>query len=673
MFEYHNNTLCVQSNWLIESLSMSINTYASLCTRKNLIRLAKGGNGRSALIQFDTMRQDIKDKVLQITGNPYELNKNQAFIQSIIRDQKAIDFYNLHTYLKNNEPVKLPEENKDQYVIEASILNAVGIWVETKRGQLKIMGGNSNQVWGKIAEVVASLPPSEFKHKLPTSERKLQDKFKAYKKEGYVALIHKNFGNNNSEKINENAGVWILSRWADPVNKCVNYDQLLTEYNHYAQNKGWSKLKSEETLRNYLENGKVKHLWYGHRYSELKAKEKFSYTHKTVLPTMRDSLWYSDGTKMNLYYLDENGKMATCNVYEVMDAYSECFLGYHISKSEDYEAQFHAYKMAIQTSGHKPYEIKFDNQGGHGKLQTGNYLNKIARLSVKTKPYNGKSKTIESAFGRFQRLFLNKLWYFTGQNITATSIESRANMEFILANKANLPTLQEACVAYKELRNEWNSAIHFKSGIPRNEMYRNSENPETPEISLLEMVNLFWIEREKPIMVTSSGIEFTEKKVRYSYVVYGEDGLPNTKWLRENVDNKYHIKFDPEDMSLIFLYEKDALGLRFVCEARTKVEVQRAAKFQTTESLSYIRNVQIQENKDREDVFVYMDQLLTTQGRNPEQYGLNNAPLKGLHTKKKTKSKSQVNAGEIGEFQKVLSNIVPIEEDYNDDDFYKSL
>lgn len=664
MFEYHNNTLCVQGGWLIESGVVSMNNYITLTSRKHLSITRKGGNGRTSLIQFDTMRQDIKEKVIQMAGNPYELHKNQDFINSIVRDQQAINFYNLFTYSKNNEDTKLPTENREQYVMEASILNAVGIWVETKRGQLKIMGGNSNQVWGKIAEIVASLPPNEFSHKLPTSERKLQEKFKAYKKDGYKALIHGSFGNNNSEKINENAKVWILSRWADPVNRCANYDQLLTEYNHYCQNKGWAKLKTEETLRNYLENGKVKHLWYGLRFGELKAKEKFSYAHKTALPSMRDSLWYSDGTKMNLYYLDENGKMATCNVYEVMDAYSECFLGYHISKSEDYEAQFYAYKMAIKTSGHKPYEIKFDNQGGHGKLQAGNYLNKIARLSVKTKPYNGKSKTIESVFGRFQKQQLKKLWYFTGQNITASAEESRANMEFILANKANLPTLQEAMKAYVLLREEWNSSIHFKTGIPRNEMYRNSVNPETPEITLWEMIDLFWIQREKPIMVTSSGIEFTEKKIKYSYVVYKEDGLPNTKWLRENVDNKFYIKFDPEDMSLIYLYEKDALGLRMVTEARTKVEVQRASQFQTPESLSYIRNVQNQENQDREDVFVLMDETLKSQGRHPEQYGLNVSPLKGLHTKKKTKSK--VKSGEIGEYQKAVSEIIPTEEDDND-------
>ena len=86
---------------------------------------------------------------------------------------------------------------------------------------------------------------------------------------------------------------------------------------------------------------------------------------------MRDSLWYGDGTKINLYYkdYDKDGKLVvrTTQVYEVIDAYSEVFLGYHISDSEDYEAQYNAYRMAVQVSGHKPYELVHDNQGGHKK------------------------------------------------------------------------------------------------------------------------------------------------------------------------------------------------------------------------------------------------------------------------------------------------------------------
>ena len=177
---------------------------------------------------------------------------------------------------------------------------------------------------------------------------------------------------------------------------------------------------------------------------------------------MRDSLWYSDGTKLNYFYgyRDENNryKIGTTQVYVVMDVFSEAFIGYHISPTEDYIAQYNAYRMALQTSGQKPYQITYDNQGGHKKLQAGNFLSQLAHLGIPTKPYNGKSKTIESAFGRFQMQYLKKDWYFTGQNIQAKEEESKANMEFVTANRHNLPSLDGISEAFKKRLNEWNNA-----------------------------------------------------------------------------------------------------------------------------------------------------------------------------------------------------------------------
>lgn len=54
---------------------------------------------------------------------------------------------------------------------------------------------------------------------------------------------------------------------------------------------------------------------------------------------MRDALWYGDGTKLNLYYRNEQGKMCTTGVYEVMDAYSETLLGYDIAPNENFDCR----------------------------------------------------------------------------------------------------------------------------------------------------------------------------------------------------------------------------------------------------------------------------------------------------------------------------------------------
>jgi hypothetical protein len=345
--------------------------------------------------------------------------------------------------------------------------------------------------------------------------------------------------------------------------------------------------------------------------------------------------------------------MQTINVYEVMDAYSEVFLGYHISKTEDYEAQYQAYKMAMKTSGCRPYQISFDNQGGHKKLESGNFLNKISHLSIKTQPYNGKSKTIESAFGRFQQQFLAQYWFFTGQNITAKKVSSQANMQFILANVKNLPTLEEVKAIYAKCREQWNSATHPSTGLPRIEMYYNSVNVDAPEVSPLQMVDFFWIEREKQVTCNSGGITFKEKNVQYDYMVYNGDRTPDLEWLNENINKKFTIKFDPDDMSLIMLYEKTPLGLRLVKEAETKVIVHRAKQEQEDFEAGYFKTVNDKIKEIRVKNRDFAEEVLRKEGMTPEDYGLNSPALAGIESSRAKKKKT-----DIGNYQKKVSEAV---------------
>lgn len=138
---------------------------------------------------------------------------------------------------------------------------------------------------------------------------------------------------------------------------------------------------------------------------------------------MRDSLWYGDGTKLNLFYKDyEGGKLVvkTAFVYEVADAFNDTLLGYAIGKSENFDLQYKAFRMAVETSGHKPYEIVTDNQGAQtSKVAQAFFASITSHVSRTTSPYNPQSKTIERLFGEFQRQILGQDWRFTGGNISA--------------------------------------------------------------------------------------------------------------------------------------------------------------------------------------------------------------------------------------------------------------
>lgn len=653
MYELFNNTVCVPSAFLFENGIVNMDHYNKLCQRKHLTRIGpRGGNGRTSRIEVSSMRKDIKFKVVEILGDPDANAKNITFTDFVLTDQQAVEFFNHHT-LDNNEP--LPEPKIKEYSANAAVLNAITTIMATAMGKRKALGSKVKP-WEKLAIVVSEIPKHKWPHSLPSNHRSLQRKYNDYRANGYESLIHKLFSQKNAEKINDDAKSYVLARWSDRVRKCANYAQLLSEYNSMAIDQNWKQLKSEQSLMNFLQDPKIEPLWYGHRFGELKSKEKFNYQHSTIISSMRDSLWYSDGTKLNYYYQDENGKMQTVQVYEVFDTYSEVFLGYHISNTENYEAQYYAFKMALQIAGHKPFEIKFDNQGGTKKLQANSFLGKLARLTSNTQPYNGKSKTIESAFGRFQSQFLKQDWFFSGQNITATKLESKANMEMILANASSLPSLQEIKEVYRKRREEWNAAPHPKTGVSRLEMYLSSQNPATPEVSIWDMIDMFWITREKQVTCNAYGISFTDNKVDYSFMVYDENRNPDVRWLRDNIDKKFTIKYDPDDMSLIQLYEKTPLGLKKAATAETKIEIHRNRQEQEDWEASYYTQINNSLKVLRQEDRDFTDNNLTKHGMHPENYGLVAPVLKGIESSRKQKGKTEKN--DIGSYQKIESNAV---------------
>lgn len=664
MLDFVENTLCVPARVLYEDLGVcSYDHYHKLVQRGKLKKVVTGGNGRQAMLDYERLPDAWKMAIKQrLNGrSPWQAalgNELKGFIE---HDLKAADFFDSY---EKPDGSPLSFEKKRQYLAEANVLNAIDRYIREKSGWGYGVGSRKVNRWEIIATEVNNLQSEEIPHNLPRKERPLRNKFMRFQKEGYESLVHKGIGNSNTEKLTVIAKSWLLSRWATPIEK-LTLTQLFEEFNALALERGWEKVEDQKTIRNYLYRPEIKEQWWGHRYGELKAKEKYAYQHSTKLPTMRDSLWYSDGTKLNLYYL-EDGKVQTTQVYEVMDAYSEVFLGFHISKSEDFAAQYAAFKMAAVFSGHRPYECRYDNQGGHKKLQSGNFLTKLSHLSIRTAPYNGKSKTIENAFYRFQASYLHKEFGFTGQNITAKKLESRANMEYILANKHMLKSYDEAVAAYISRRNEWNRAAHPLTGRPRIEMYQSSTNEKAPKIGFMDMVDLFWIEREKPVTYTAYGLTITEKKRKYTYARYDENRVPDVAWHRSHVDERFIVKFDPEDMSSICIYRKTPSGHEYCGQLQEKIVVHRGKQEAEDGEAEFLAAVDKANKVARIDTRDKMDRLLEQEGLLPEQHGFVSPALKGIESSSKSKEvkarrkvdRIGVTPGEIGEYEKAISNDV---------------
>lgn len=634
--EYYKGYICVTVDELTDKENgaavMSIYNYKQMVARKriNVVRQGKGLDNY-ALIDFYSLPERFRVAFIAKYGQPEDVIKAQSKGESVLEDTVARDYYDRYR-LSDGTP--LDNDKIDEYTMTASILNEVIKSANEVKACKRSLGGKggvtSKDVIVRMIEDFRLYPG----HSLPTSWARLSAKIRDYKARGYEALVEGYLGNKNTVKITESMGRHIVALKRSKVPQ-YNNDQIFEEINRIALERDWKAIKSTNTITAYLNRPDIEPLWYDAKYGSKAAKQKFERKHKTILPEVRDALWYGDGTKLNLYYkaFDAKGKakMCTTQVYEVIDAFSETLIGFAISDTENYEAQYLAYRMAVETAGCRPFEVVNDNQGGHRKLKNRGFFDRIARIGRNTAPDNGSSKTIESVFGRFQQQVLSRDWRFTGMNITAKSESSRADLEFVLANKENLYTLQELKTAYMQYREVWNNALHPQTKRPRKEMYLESINPETQPLTQADMVDIFWERTETPVTFTTTGITIAVDTKEYTYEVYDQNGMPDLAFRNKNTNRKFVVKYDPLNMTKARLYTEDLYGsLKFAADASPYFEVRRAIQEQKPGDMAFIRRVDEMSKQNRIDNFLAMVQLEVEHGVAPEQHGLNRGKMCGI-------------------------------------------
>ena len=640
--EFYGIYKCVSYSELVPKI-LSQPYYKKLVREERIRVIVRGCKNRQALVEYQSLPEKIKKEYDRINPNPMEDIKKQLMTDKVKVDSEAIEFFRRYE-LSNGSG--LTDVVQKEYILNAQVLNAlIIVEKETKLMHTKNGFSHSKLVWDIVVENCESLREI-YHHTLPANKARLREKFLAYKKQGYEVLISKKNGNKNTRKIGP-AEARILLRLKRSKFPIYTDTQIWEEFNRLAIDNGLNPIKSLTTVTKWLNEPSVMVLWYGAVYGDSKWKSKYCSLIKTDLPTMRDSLWYSDGTKLNLYYRNADGKMCTTSVYEVMDAYSEVFLGYDIAPYETFDSQYRAFRMAVEFAKVRPYEIVNDNQGGHKKLGAQGFFNRITGLHRPTMPYNGQSKTIESAFGRFQAQILHKIWYFTGQNVTAKKLNSKPNIEFIEANAYALPTLEEVKEIYVQCRNEWNNAAHPATGISRIEMYQLSSNPDTAPVSDTDIVSMFWLRSKNPITYTNYGIILEVNKTKYQYDVYGEDGLRDEKWALQNTGRRFRIMYDPMDFSRIELWEDDGKTLRYSTDATPKVTIMRNTQERSEEQSSYMRRT-IERNKEAMALTqLELEEFDLDEKIAVELFGLNNPKPKTISRKLMDKISEKKDKGEL--------------------------
>lgn len=592
--EMFGKTLCITFDELVRSGIMSKSNFDKHVRERKFQVLQKGGNGRKVLVAYETLSEALRSVVeKKLPDIKKQLKKEQTNPMNIRlkSDDKAVEFYKTYT-------PKISIDRQKEYVLNAKVMNAMIVQETGLQNKHSEYGyTHKSLVRNTVISLCEELRKS-FNHTLPKSESRLMEKFRDYKKRGYVALVSGTTGNQSARKIGPREGRILLrlKRSKFPVYTDMEifdeFNRIVAERNTrvICEEDRLKPVESPQTVINYLYKTGIKLWWYGVVHGEIAFKNEFMPQFDTKLPQMPNTLWYGDGTKLNLYYKDydkKNKRMVarTIDVYEVMDACSEMFLGYSFG-AENFLTQYEAYRMALETWKVKPYEIVTDNQGGHKKPEAQAFFKKICHLHKTTMPHNGQSKTIESAFGRFQQQVMHKLYNYTGQNVTATKESSHVNIDLIMKNISQLPTLEEMKEQYLKCRLEWNSMPHptSETGMTRMEMYTTLNSPKAEQLDEYEVQELFKLLSKDSVKYGKQGFVFSRNNKEYRYMVYDESGQVDMGFHMQNVGVSFRYKYDPMDMTSIELWEVCAGDrLKYAATATPKVVFHRATAERSTE------------------------------------------------------------------------------------------
>ncbi|MDR0612371.1 MAG: transposase family protein [Dysgonamonadaceae bacterium] len=455
---------CVTYGELIPEV-ITYNTLRSLVAHGNVQRLKRGGGeGSPALIVYNSLPEKYRKRYEEkYGGTPEDLYKKMNVKERFKTDGEAMAFYEAFEYELNGVQTHLSEGLKEEYTVNASVLNVLIESLDSMRSQEKKLNNPRRALWDIISANSERLRyRSEEErndgenpvHTLPRNLNRLKDTVREYRPaieyEGrryphnYLSLISGKIGNKNTLKITPEVGELLLAfkRSRNPV---FTDRQIFERFNLVelpAHNESlevkikngaaeavdgggirdvetgevsymWMPLKSLRSLVRWFNDPEIVKKWYDAEHGEQAARQRFKIGFDTEIASCRDARWEGDGTKLNLYYRDREGKRCTCTVYEVIDTYSEALLGYCISDREDYRQQYNAFCMAVRNTRRKPYEIVTDNQGGAKTKRMQDFMKGISHIAHTTMPNNPQSKTVESVFGRFQQQVLHQVWGFT--------------------------------------------------------------------------------------------------------------------------------------------------------------------------------------------------------------------------------------------------------------------
>lgn len=422
------------------------NTIKSLCTRNQVERATRACKGVEATFYYDSFPLRYREMIKSVYPTIEEMTKkDRSFVARIKEDERAREFF--RNYIVS-EGRHLPQDKQDEYVANASVLNAIKEMMEETISARKGKKMKIQLFWTKISEFLPSVA-AVWPHSLPEYPSRLRDRYKLYLSQGYESLIHKGFCNKSAALVvSEEQQSLLMILLGDRRN--LDNEQVRALYNTMAKKMEWSEI-STSTVANWREKYELN--TFAGRRGENAFNNAKAMQHRRSRPSSAMLMWSADGWDVELLYqkttTDKKGHSVTTysnrlNVVVVLDVCCDYPVGYAIGDYENPNLIREALKNAVNHTkalfGERLRACQFQSDRYAIKALMPTYQaigDKVVPAQVK----NAKAKPVERFFLSINKRYCQLMPNWSGFGVTSRK-ESQPNIDQLNKMRASFPDEQ---------------------------------------------------------------------------------------------------------------------------------------------------------------------------------------------------------------------------------------
>lgn len=523
-------------------------------------------DGRRRLIRYETLRPKYKTLVEARYGNPYQwlaAQQRQATWSAIERQVAAADTRSAR------ETARAKRRADGSRLYSDGEIEAVAGAAAWLQWLAPIKGADARALgYGGKTELLEACLVYWQERETPilsnySNSSYLRRRLNAFARKGAEVLCSGKKANGNARKIDEAARRYLLQLYS--IHTKLSTAQVHRRYNaHAATTAGELKTLSLSAVRRLLAEPENAVLACAARHGKKALRDRFEPTINRRRPDRPHQLWVMDGSPMELFYNDGQARYPK-RVYAflVIDAHSWAVVGAAFGQSETQALVFDALRDAARRTGVLAEQLQFDNASAIKSHDMMEWYERAFRRAYPARVGNAKAKVIEPVMKHLNEQVLRLYNNYAGAGITARRLDNRVNDEWIARHFAQLPDRAGVTAQLEEaLFDRWNARPVEAFGDSPANLLAATANEQARRLDTDDMISLFWKfrmsgDRRRQYTYTKEGLTVTIAKTKHRYEVRGADDLPDLAFWRANAGRQFAVRYDPDELGMIALYDGD--------------------------------------------------------------------------------------------------------------------